>query len=459
MKKAKLFKIIILILSAVLFAAAAVWLQKSGRAGSGGRNAGNSPEDALQAALGETAKEEQESLGTAVPDLAMPQATAAPEQEPETQQPLDTETSGMNDTSESGRNGGEPADVSFPENIGDIPLHDLYAASGQTVRFYISHPDTAGYTWEYYDMELRQWRLNEHAGEIRDAAGHTGSYADFETPESPAELMVRCSYETTGGRASEIAVLKPLPEKGIKALALADGGITAEAGKYLAACEIKVEVTYDDNTSDVIEGLYGLYFMESEVEEQSSEFVSVDGVLTERKEQTCLNYFRQYRTVPAGEENIILAYIPEEGSSQPQTTGTITGEDREPPEISMVDILSKESIPDTQGDISVTILITADDNVTPYPRLQYAVVQTDRDAAEDEIPSLTAEEDWSSHPKAVAALKSGIPWFICCRDEAGNTAVYKCGEAAEGQTALAEEPEPESDMQAPVIRNIYVEAD
>ena len=125
----------------------------------------------------------------------------------------------------------------------------------------------------------------------------------------------------------------------------------------------------------------------------------------------------------------------------------------------MVDILSKESIPDTQGDISVTILITADDNVTPYPRLQYAVVQTDRDAAEDEIPSLTAEEDWSSHPKAVAALKSGIPWFICCRDEAGNTAVYKCGEAAEGQTALAEEPEPESDMQAPVIRNIYVEAD
>ena len=42
--------------------------------------------------------------------------------------------------------------------------------------------------------------------------------------------------------------------------------MTAEAGDYLSSHNVGVKVTYIDGTVDIIDGLYGLYFMEEEVE-------------------------------------------------------------------------------------------------------------------------------------------------------------------------------------------------
>lgn len=333
----------------------------------------------------------------------------------------------------------------------DLPLCDLYAAPGQTVRFRVYHPEAVDLVWEYYDMELRKWLpvAKELVGSERDALGRMTAYADLETPGDQTELMIRCMYETedSGEQISEMAFLRALPQE-IKRLALADGSIAAEAGSYMAACDVAVKVTYADDTSDIINGLYGLYFMRSETEEESSEYIFLDGILTERKVQTSLNHFYLYQYVSAGEESIALAYLPDTGSSPLLLSGTVAGTDEEPPVISGVDILIEEDIPGTEGERSVTIQVSAEDNVTPYPRLQYAVTK------EAEIGEIT-EEAWTDSPRITFVLQGNSKWSLNCRDQAGNITVYQYDQYEDPPEDL---PEEEKDTQAPVIRNIYVEA-
>lgn len=445
----KVFKCFLPLICIILPAAVAVWFQHTRPA----ENNDSSPEDALQAALGG-----MPDITEQAPDMDDTESSnAAVSRMPELSQEMDPEMSGA-------ENVNVAADTTEIFLDRDLPLHDLYAVPGQAVRFQIFHPDTSNHTWEYYDMESRKWLLAEDAGRETDASGNVIAYADFITPIDQPELMIRCLYETTdtNERVSEIAFLKVLPQK-ISRLELA-ADIAVEAGDCLAAGDVMVEVTYVDDTSDTIQGLCGLYFLEPEVESESSEFVSEGGVLTERKVQTVLNHFRQYYLVPAGETNITLAYMPDAGSSQLQLAGTVNGTDNEPPEISMVDILEKEKIPDSEDEENLTILITAEDNVTPYPGLQYAVIQKDADTDVSDIDAEEImEEDWFSGPKAVVTLQRDSTWFFCCRDQAGNISFYKYGDPPEDPVQLPEEsedlPETEMDTQAPVIRNIYVEAE
>lgn len=449
--KNKIFKRFLPLVCIILIAAVAVWFQSTRQAGSGNSPEDVlSPEDALQEALrgNQNPAYQNPDMEDVVSNNLMIRKI------PELLQKLSTEVPEENTS----------AGTSEFFSIEDLPLRDLYAEPGQTVRFHIYHPGASNHAWEYYDMRARKWLPAEgHTGEETDVSGRLTAYADFVTPVDQPELMIRCLYETedSGRQVSEIAYLKALPQE-ISHLSLAND-ITVEAGKPLSSCDIAVEVTYMDGSCDTIEGLYGLYFMETEIESESSEFVSIDGILTERKVQTVLKHFRQYCMVSSGEINIILAYIPDEGSSQLQLSGTITGTDEEPPEIFLVDVLDREKIPDSEDEF-LTILVTAEDNVTPYPGLQYAVIQKNVDASVNDIDMREiAEEDWFSGPKAIVTLQGKSTWFLGCRDQAGNVSIYKYGYPPEDPKNYAEGsedfPEAEIDTQAPVIRNIYVEAD
>lgn len=461
--KGKVLKVLkyILPLAIILFVIAAAWFQRARPAG----NSGNSPdpEDALKDALGSnpTPPMQAPDMADAVSDAgdisgllqgSSPDASAEAE---------------MSD------------DNSGPDTMkffltGDLPLHDLYAGSGQTVRFRVYHPGATNHTWEYYDMDTRKWLPTEgNTGEEADASGRLIAYADFVAPADQQALMIRCLYvygtaDAGGqGQVSEIAYLKTLPQE-ISQLSL-DGDITAEAGSLLPSCDTAVKVTYMDGSSEMIEGLYGLYFMESSGTEES-EFLSIDGILTERKVQTVLNRYRPYCMVPEGETTVTLAYIPGEGSAGEslQLSGTITGTDEEPPEVTQVDMLGRKEISDSEEEIS--LLVSAEDNVTPYPDLQYAVVQKETDTAVGDVDAgEIAEEEWSSGPVLVLTLQlqknSNSVWLLGCRDQAGNVSFYKYGVSPEipaneipANLTAGPEDVPEADTQAPVIRKIYVEA-
>lgn len=441
--KGKVFKYVLPPVCIILLAAAAVWFQ-------GIRQAENSssPEDALQEVLGgipDPVGQTPDMAGVVsgvggIPGLFQGLKVSA-------------EMPGENNN----------MDTAEPFLTEDLPLHDLYAEPGQTVRFSLYHPGASNYIWEYYDMDSRQWlQTDGYTGEKTDAQGYPAACADFVTPVDQPELMIRCLYKAAGGQASEIAYLRALPQE-ISQLSLADD-ITAEAGSILANCDTVVEVTYTDGSSDTIEGLYGLYFMESE-QSESSEFLSIDGVLTEKKVQTTLNRFREFLKVEEGETTVTLAYMPyEEPPRALQLSGTVTGTDEEPPEIFQVDILGRKEISDSEDEIS--LLVTAEDNVTPYPGLQYAVIQKDADATlGDADVEKIADEDWSRGPALTLQLRKNSIWFLVCRDQAGNVTCYQCGDPPEPPANLAERSEdiPEvdtqdADTQAPVIRNIYVEA-
>lgn len=442
MNKFKVLKILLPPAAILLAAAAVIRFQGTGPDG----NNADSPEDVLQEALG----------GDPVP---VPESEPAENSEPDVR--ADPRPEGTEDKAAVQM----PELTAFDFPVNDLPLHDLHAVPGQKVRFRIYHPETVNPVWEYYDMESRAWMpaAGDCVGEETDPQGNVIHYADFETPEEQPELMIRCLYEQadTGEQIPETAFLKALPQE-IRQLALASEGITAEAGSCLASHDITVEVTYADGTTDIMDGLYNLFFMDTETDTGSSEFVSADGILTEKKEQTILNHFRQYRLTKPGEETVTLAYMPDTESPQLRLSGTITGTDEEPPEVSGVDILARE---DSGGETSMTVLINAEDNVTPYPLLQYAVLQKeDREAAGDDTE--IAEEDWTDSPRITVTLQENSAWFFCCRDQAGNTAIYRYHEdedpPADPET-IAEGPgEPQEtggDTHAPVIRNIYVEAE
>lgn len=448
-KVLKVLKYILPLAGIILFVIAAAWFQSA-------RPAGNSsPEDALKEALGSnpTPLMQVPGMADAVSDASdisgLPQGLVSS---------LDADAEMPDDNP-----GSDATEVFLP---GDLPLHDLYAESGQTVRFRIYHPGTTNHTWEYYDMDSRKWLPTEgNTGEEADASGRPMAYADFVAPVDQQELMIRCLYvygtaDTGGGQVSEIAYLKTLPQE-IRQLSLA-GDVSAEAGSLLASCDTTVEVTYMDGSSEMIDGLYGLYFMESS-ETEESEFLSIDGILTERKVQTVLNRYQPYCMVAEGATTVTLAYIPGGGSAGEslQLSGTITGTDEEPPEVTQVDMLGRKEISDSEEEIS--LLVSAEDNVTPYPDLQYAVVQKDTDTAVGDVDAGDiAEEEWSSGPVLTLQLRknSNSVWFLGCRDQAGNVSFYKYGGSPEipANLTAGSEDVPEADTQAPIIRKIYVEA-
>lgn len=455
LKKLKILKFILppMCIGTGIAIAAVIWLRAAGWTGN--REDLPNPEDALQAALGRDQDPGSQDFTEEAVNAAILNETAMGKL-PEALQKLREAASEM---------GAADIPASSAGDLPELPLRDLYGASGQTVRFHVCHPGAMDYSWEYYDMELREW-LPAAGGSEMDALGRMTAYADFETPADQRELMLRCMYEAedAGGQISEMAFLRALPQA-IRQLELADESIEAEAGSCLAACDIAVKATYADGTSDVIDGLYGLYFMETEVEEESSETNIIDGILTERKVQAALNHFSPYRVVSAGGESITLAYISDAESPRLQLPGTITGTDEEPPVISRVDILAKEDIPGAEGERSVTMLVTAEDNVTPYPLLQYAVIEKDGEDSAGEAVDIgeITEEDWMDDPRITMILQGSSTWFLCSRDQAGNISVYGQQAPPGVPPAVAEEPEDapdgQSDTQAPVIRNIYVEAD
>lgn len=440
--KGKAVKYILPFFGIILIAAAVIRFQDTRQAGSGG-----SPEETLQEALEGTA--DPGNINTEMGNIISDNPVTILHNMQVLLQEQDPDTTGENTSPDA-------TGLFLTENI---LLHDLYASSGQTVKFHLYCAGASNYLWEYYDVDSRKWLPAEgNTGEEMDAYGRYVAYADF-VADQP-ELMIRCLYDTEDATGqSEIAYLKALPQE-ISQLSLADD-ITAEAGELLESCNIAVKVTYTDGSSDTLEGLYGLYFVESE-ESESSEILLTDGILTEKKVLTVLSHYKQCCVVPEGESCFTMAYIPGKESPKLQLTGVITGMDGEPPEIFQVDILDREKLPDSENE-SLTILVTAEDNVTPYPGLQYAVIEKDMGTVADDIDiGKIAEEDWFSGPKATVTLKKSSTWFLCCRDQAGNVSIYQQGdpdppvvpeERLEGLSGT------EADTQAPVIRNIYVEAD
>lgn len=450
-KVLKALKYILPLAGIILFVIATSWFQRARMTG----NNGSSPEDALKDALG----------SNPAPPMQTPDMADAVSDAGEIGEISGLLQGSSLEASAEMPDGNPGLDTTEFFLTGDLPLHDLYAGSGQTVRFRIYHPGATNHTWEYYDMDSRKWLPAEgNTGEEADASGRLMAYADFVAPADQQALMIRCLYvygtAGAGGQVSEIAYLKTLSQE-ISQLSL-DGEITAEAGSLLASCDTTVEVTYMDGSSEMIEGLYGLYFMESS-ETEESEFLSIDGILTERKVQTVINRFQPYCMVPEGETTVTLAYIPGEGSAgEPfQLPGTVIGTDEEPPEITQVDMLGRKGISDSEEEIS--LLVSAEDNVTPYPGLQYAVVQKDTDTAVGDVDAgEIAEAEWSSGPVLTLQLRknSNSVWFLGCRDQAGNVSFYQYGGSPgiPANLTAGSEDVPEADTQAPVIRKIYVEA-
>ena len=173
------------------------------------------------------------------------------------------------------------------------------------------------------------------------------------------------------------------------------------------AGEIPVEVTYSDGRQEVITGLSGLYFLDTEESKESSETASGNMQETITTVKTACDYNR----LEAGTAEGTLGYRKQDGESL-EAPVNLKGLDLTAPVISELQIDDFE-LSNVDRPVPVTVSVSASDDVTPTRQLDYAFLPEGLEIQ---------EEDWKKEAVFTAEItKNGI-WTAYCRDEAGNVA-------------------------------------
>ncbi len=178
---------------------------------------------------------------------------------------------------------------------------------------------------------------------------------------------------------------------------------------WLCSRDIPVKVTYRDNSSETLSGLYGLVFVDSL---ESSEVTYSDtGNMIETI--TTVSTECEYSYVNAGEKEFVIRY--RDKDKMYDTNLTVVSADKEAPVISAVSISDFE-ISNIDKPVTVEVSITAEDNETSYPELMYAFLPQETEPE---------EADWTANPKLKKEIDKNGVWIAYCRDKSGNIAAFE----------------------------------
>lgn len=285
-----------------------------------------------------------------------------------------------------------------------VKISDMYAVKGElTLKSY--YPDASEYIWELYNTDAKSW-------EILDAEVE---YDELYRPVSAVSLnlnediMVRCGVEKDNSEEKILDIASVKCIKSIANISAADEKFETGSGQWLPSRAIPVKVTYRDNSSEILSGLYGLVFVDKL---ESSEITYSDtGNMIETV--TTVNTECEYSYVDSGEKEFVLRYRDKDTSYD--TKLTVVSTDTDPPVISTVS-LSDFSIKNIDEPVTIEVAIFAEDNETPYPDLEYAFLPQE---VEPE------DADWISKPKFEKDIDRNGLWTAYCRDKNGNIATFE----------------------------------
>ncbi len=284
-----------------------------------------------------------------------------------------------------------------------IRIADMYAVKGDlTLKSY--YPDAAGYTWELYDTDTKSWKSLD-AETVYDELYRPVSSISLDLEQ---DIMVRCEVEKENSEESILDVATVKCIQSVTGISAAQEQVETGTG-WLCSRDIPVKVTYRDNSSETLSGLYGLVFVDSL---ESSEVTYSDtGNMIETI--TTVSTECEYSYVNAGEKEFVIRY--RDKDKMYDTNLTVVSADKEAPVISAVSISDFE-ISNIDKPVTVEVSITAEDNETPYPELMYAFLPQETEPE---------EADWTANPKFEKNIDKNGTWIAYCRDKSGNIAAFE----------------------------------
>lgn len=298
---------------------------------------------------------------------------------------------------------GDPAAVIKVLTNQAVELKDIYSVKGETVCFKCYDKDAVSYGWEYYDTTAGEWQSVDdsliylHPDEL----GRKVSKLEMNAEEDNDRLMVRCTIDfQTKEAETQTASLHVIDD--IKAIAIED--METDADRYLGTDDLPVTVTYKDGKEEEIIGLNGLHFI---AVEENTDDVTVSGNRIETT--TIIKKETDYFNTGMDRKEVLIRYRTD--ALEPiETTCSITGRDEKPPEISEVK-MSPFEISNIDQPVNLTITITAEDDVTPYPELEYAFLYSDQELI---------ESDWKKKSSFDVSIERNGIYYAYVRDRSGN---------------------------------------
>ena len=293
----------------------------------------------------------------------------------------------------------------------EVKLSDIYSEVGNSVIFKCFDKDAESYEWEYYDLAAKDWTAADPAdiSFYEDELNRNVSGLKVKADQNNHELMVRCTIHFSEREdESQTAYLFILDDK-VTDLYVED--YTADANRYISTQEIPVKVTYESGKKEDITGLEGLYFVTYEEEKDYTTAVSGNRIETTIMTKTEHSYF--YSGLE--ENETLIRYRPDILSEEDETIETsclITGKDMLAPTISDLSI-SHYEISRAAEPVTLTVSISAEDDITPYPELKYAFLPA------GQIP---IEDDFGHKASFDVCIEKNGMYTAYVRDNSGNIA-------------------------------------
>ena len=288
-----------------------------------------------------------------------------------------------------------------------VQISDIYTEKDSIVIFKSYYPDASGYTWETYNTENQDWDRIPDSDIICKTDELQREISSFVTvtPTESNELMIRCTTDfATKESVTDTASLHVL-DKSISDIAI-DGDITVEAGQYINASDIPVEITYQDGSKETVKGLNGIYFLDTE--QSAEESTTVSGNMIETI--TTVNRTYEYTYADAGDKEMTIRY--RNADNPVDAAFHLIGEDVSAPVISQLSV-SEFAVSNEDVIIPVTVTIQAEDDNTPYADLIYAFLPDDQEPGED---------DWHDEASFDVDIMQNGKWTAYCKDASGNIA-------------------------------------
>lgn len=288
-----------------------------------------------------------------------------------------------------------------------VKLSDIYTVSGNMVQLECYYPGAESYIWEVYNRHTCAWETVDSESQ-QDELYRPVSVLHV-AAEGTDTTSVRCTVGMEDGEAiTENASIYIIPD--IQDISVKESYVT-DAGKYVSIREIPIQVSYVNGTQNIITGLNGATFVESTEKRELSSSGTGNPVET----ITTVYTESDYAYIGMEDKEFLLRYRC--GEQILDTEITVSGKDLCAPEISDV-IVSGFEITNVDTPVTANISITAEDDKTPYPDLEYAFVlkkDTDNDIEPDDA-------DWTRKAVFDIDITQNGTWIAFCRDQSGNLA-------------------------------------
>lgn len=322
------------------------------------------------------------------------------ESEPENEQETDIVTDLLSDSEVSDSDDIEKEESLIADDA--ILLSDIYTEVGNNAKFKCFDKDACDYTWEIYDVSVKNWIVNNDDEIETDELQREVSVltVNANAIQENDELMVKCTVHYPD-REDFVQTASLFLLEDVKDIEFDE--IIVDADTYICAKDLSVKVIYESGRTETVTGLENLFFLSTEETRDVSSTVSGNRIET----ITTVNKESNYLKIGMEEKEVCLRY-----HSNPDAVidvnGKITGEDQTAPIISDVKI-SPYDIKNVDESVVLTVSIEADDDCTPYPYLEYAFVLTE--------PS---DGDWGRKNTFDVKISKNGTYLACCRDTAGN---------------------------------------